>query len=76
MRDLSRVPSVPKKTRYVKGTNQIQELAVTDVDKHMKSAVLTPGVEKQENLATLSMTDRKIKELNKVRLSGKGGGGI
>ncbi|XP_065078114.1 deoxynucleotidyltransferase terminal-interacting protein 2 [Ochlerotatus camptorhynchus] len=71
MRDLAgtRGPSIPKKARYAKGTNQVQELAVTDVNKQMKSAVLTPAVEKQENLAALSMTDRKIKELNKKERS-------
>lgn len=58
--------SIPKKARYNQGTNAIQELAVTDVDGQMKSAVMTPAIEKRENLATLSMTDRKIKELNRV----------
>lgn len=60
---------IPKKARYLKGTNQIKELAVTDVAGLMKSAVMTPAIEKQENLATLSMTDRKIKELNKKERS-------
>lgn len=61
--------SIPKKARYNQGTNAIQELAVTDVDGQMKSAVMTPAIEKRENLATLSMTDRKIKELNRKERS-------
>lgn len=35
----------------------------------MKSAVITPAAEKQENLAKLSMSDHQIKELNRVSLA-------
>ncbi|XP_062547828.1 deoxynucleotidyltransferase terminal-interacting protein 2 [Armigeres subalbatus] len=59
---------VPKEARYTKG-NAVKELAVTNVNQEMKSAVMTPAIEKQENLAVLSMTDRKIKELNKKERS-------
>uniref|UniRef100_A0A8D8JGK5 Deoxynucleotidyltransferase terminal-interacting protein 2 n=1 Tax=Culex pipiens TaxID=7175 RepID=A0A8D8JGK5_CULPI len=52
----------------------VKELALTDVDAHMKTAVVTPATEKQKNLATLSMTDRQLKEQSrKERAKTKGG---
>ncbi|XP_058814688.1 uncharacterized protein LOC131678508 [Topomyia yanbarensis] len=59
-------------TRFAQAA-KLKELAITDVDQHMKTAVITPATEKQENLATLSMSDRRIKELNrKERAKTKG----
>ncbi|XP_055595614.1 deoxynucleotidyltransferase terminal-interacting protein 2-like [Uranotaenia lowii] len=51
----------------------VAELASTNVDGHMKMAVITPATEKQKDLAKLSMTDRQIQELNrKERAKSKG----
>ncbi|XP_058451800.1 deoxynucleotidyltransferase terminal-interacting protein 2 [Malaya genurostris] len=55
------------------GTAAVKELAATNVEQHMKAAVITPATEKQQNLTTLSMTERQIKEQNrKERAKTKG----
>ncbi|XP_053693844.1 deoxynucleotidyltransferase terminal-interacting protein 2 [Sabethes cyaneus] len=46
--------------------SNVKKLAETDVNEHMKTSVITEAVEKQENLAKLSMSDRQVKELNRV----------
>uniref|UniRef100_A0A1Q3EZQ6 Putative rrna-processing protein fcf2 n=2 Tax=Culex tarsalis TaxID=7177 RepID=A0A1Q3EZQ6_CULTA len=71
----SKESTLLQKARYSSrmDATSVQELALTDVDAHMKTAVVTPAIEKQKNLATLSMTDRQRKELDrKERAKTKG----
>ncbi|XP_055638097.1 deoxynucleotidyltransferase terminal-interacting protein 2 [Toxorhynchites rutilus septentrionalis] len=66
------VPTLLRKTRFA-GTTAVEELTVTDVRHHMKAAVVTPAMEKHESLATLSMSERQLRELNrKERAKTKG----
>ncbi|XP_039449045.1 deoxynucleotidyltransferase terminal-interacting protein 2-like [Culex pipiens pallens] len=72
----SKESTLLRKARYSSRMEavSVKELALTDVDAHMKTAVVTPATEKQKNLATLSMTDRQIKEQSrKERAKTKGG---
>lgn len=65
----SKESTLLRKARYNSRmeTASVKELALTDVAAHMKAAVVTPATEKQKNLATLSMTDRQLKEQSRVR---------
>ncbi|XP_039444673.1 deoxynucleotidyltransferase terminal-interacting protein 2-like [Culex pipiens pallens] len=72
----SKESTLLRKARYNSRveTASVKELALTDVAAHMKAAVVTPATEKQKNLATLSMTDRQLKEQSrKERAKTKGG---
>ncbi|XP_058061648.1 deoxynucleotidyltransferase terminal-interacting protein 2 [Anopheles bellator] len=51
------------KRRHVTVAN---ELNTTDVDKELRSSVLSPAIEKSENLARLSMSDKKLQHLNRL----------
>lgn len=65
----SKESTLLRKARYRSRveTASVKELALTDVAAHMKTAVVTPATEKQKNLATLSMSDRQLKEQSRVR---------
>uniref|UniRef100_A0A8D8ACB8 Deoxynucleotidyltransferase terminal-interacting protein 2 n=1 Tax=Culex pipiens TaxID=7175 RepID=A0A8D8ACB8_CULPI len=72
----SKESTLLRKARYRSRmeASSVKELALTDVDAHMKTAVVTPATEKQKNLATLSMSDRQLKEQSrKERAKTKGG---
>ncbi|KAL1376196.1 hypothetical protein pipiens_017040 [Culex pipiens pipiens] len=72
----SKESTLLRKARYSSRMEaaSVKELALTDVDAHMKTAVVTPATEKQKNLATLSMSDRQLKEQSrKERAKTKGG---
>lgn len=54
-------------SKQKKGGLGIQPIR-TNVQEEMKSAVLTPAIEKKENIARLAMSDTAIRKLNRVRM--------
>uniref|UniRef100_A0AAG5DJP1 Fcf2 pre-rRNA processing C-terminal domain-containing protein n=1 Tax=Anopheles atroparvus TaxID=41427 RepID=A0AAG5DJP1_ANOAO len=49
-----------------RGITKENELNQTDVNAEMKQTVLTPGIEKKEDIARLGMKDDKLKKLNRA----------
>ncbi|KFB41123.1 hypothetical protein ZHAS_00008583 [Anopheles sinensis] len=48
------------------GITQKNELNQTDVNAEMKSAVLTPSIEKKDNIARLGMSEAALRKLNRA----------
>ncbi|XP_061517734.1 deoxynucleotidyltransferase terminal-interacting protein 2 [Anopheles gambiae] len=65
-------------SKQKKGGPGIQPIR-TNVQEEMKSAVLTPAIEKKENIARLAMSDTAIRKLNRLerkKTKGKGWYGL